>query len=50
MPKEIYVKPEVKSEILEPEALCGNGSGGGEFITQGGGGFWDSWNKWSWWW
>jgi len=29
MLKEPYVKPEVKSEILEPEALCSAGSGGG---------------------
>ena len=30
--KEPYVKPEVKSEVLEPEALTGGGSGvgGGE--------------------
>jgi hypothetical protein len=26
MPKELYVKPEVKSETLEPEALCAGGS------------------------
>ena len=31
--KEPYVKPEVKSEVLEPEALTGGGSGIG-----GGGG------------
>jgi hypothetical protein len=29
MIKETYVKPEVKSEILEPEALSSCGSGGG---------------------
>jgi len=27
--KEPYVKPEVKSEVLEPEALTGGGSGVG---------------------
>jgi len=27
MMKEPYVKPEVKSEVLEPEALTGGGSG-----------------------
>lgn len=32
--KEPYIKPEVKSEILEPEALTGGGSG----IGNGGGG------------
>ncbi len=29
MMKEPYVKPEVKSEVLEPEALTGGGSGVG---------------------
>jgi len=29
MLKEPYIKPEVKSEILEPEALCSAGSGRG---------------------
>jgi hypothetical protein len=29
MPKELYVKPEVKSEILEPGALCSSGSPNG---------------------
>ena len=28
--KEPYVKPEVKSEVLEPEALTGGGSGIGD--------------------
>lgn len=32
--KEPYVKPEVKSEVLEPEALTGGGSG----MQIGGGG------------
>jgi hypothetical protein len=29
MTKEPYVKPEIKSEVLEPEALTGGGSGMG---------------------
>jgi hypothetical protein len=48
MPKESYVTPEVKSEILEPEALQCGGSGFGN--PQGNGGFWGSWARWSWWW
>jgi len=31
--KEPYVKPEIKSEILEPEALCCWGSGGFDAIA-----------------
>lgn len=27
MPREPYIKPEVKTEVLEPEALGGGGSG-----------------------
>jgi len=37
MPRELYVKPEIKSEILEPEALCGAGSPVGEFTPNSGG-------------
>ena len=33
MTKETYVKPAVKSEILDPEALAGPGSGGGSANT-----------------
>ena len=48
MPRESYVKPEVKSEILEPEALCGGGSPVGTLTTEGGD-FWGNWNKWFGW-
>ena len=27
MPREPYIKPEVKTEVLEPEAFLGGGSG-----------------------
>ena len=41
MLKELYVKPEIKSEMLEPGALAGGGSGGGGdadgFLRQYGG-------------
>lgn len=33
MNKEPYVKPEVKSETLEPEALCCTGSSGFDAIA-----------------
>lgn len=36
MSRELYVKPEIKSEMLEPGALAGGGSGGGS--DPGGGG------------
>ena len=35
MPKEPYIRPEVESETLEPEALCGTGSGAGDFTNPG---------------
>lgn len=47
MPREPYIRPEVKSEVLEPEALCGAGSGP---TTNGGGTNWGWFWNWSWWW
>jgi hypothetical protein len=45
MPKEFYVKPEVKSETMAPEAFGGGGSG----MAGGGQNYGWFWN-WSWWW
>lgn len=38
MPKELYLKPEITSEVLEPGALLATGSG-----TNGGGGDEQAW-------
>jgi hypothetical protein len=36
MQKETYIKPDAKTEILDPQVLCNN-VGSGDFLVQGGG-------------